>query len=379
MSIHALKTPPAQPDWRSVLAEIGPRLAEEDRRCDEANEFVGANLALLRERGFLELGVPVELGGAGLTRSDLADMLRTLAHYSSSTALALAMHTHVVGAAVWRWHHQKAPVDGLLKRVAAERIQLLSSGGSDWLDGSGKAIKVDGGYRIHARKIFASGALSANLFMTGAIEEDAPDGPTVLQFGVPMNAAGVAIKQTWDTLGMRGTGSHDVVLDDVFVPDAAIGARRKPGVWHPLMHIISMVAFPLVYAVYAGVAEAARDRAVAAAAKRRDPAVVELVGALDTELAATRIALDSLVAFSEFAEPGPATTSTIFTYRALVERGARKTVDLALEVAGGMSYHRRNGLERLFRDIQGARFHPLPAYQQRRLAGRIALGLPIDG
>jgi acyl-CoA dehydrogenase len=170
----------------------------------------------------------------------------------------------------------------------------------------------------------------------------------------------------------------------VFVPDAAIGARRKPGVWHPLMHIVSMVAFPLVYSAYTGVAEAARDLAVAAAAKRRDPAVidlgvVDLVGALDTELAATRIALDSMVAFSETAQPGPETTNTIFMHRALVARSARKTADLALEVAGGASYHRRNGLERLFRDVQGARFHPLPEHQQRRLAGRLALGLPIDG
>jgi alkylation response protein AidB-like acyl-CoA dehydrogenase len=393
MSIQALKKAaqekpaqekPAQSDWRSTLAEIGPRLAEEDRRCDEMNQFVGANLALLRERGFLELGVPVELGGAGLSRAELADMLRALARDSSSTALALAMHTHVLAATVWRWRHQNAPVEGLLKKVAAERIQLLTSGGSDWLDGSGKAVKVEGGYRVYGRKIFASGAPSASVFMTGAIEEDAPEGATVLQFGVPMNAAGVSVKETWDTMGMRGTGSHDVMLEDVFVPDAAIAARRKPGVWHPIFHLVCMIALPLVYAVYAGVAEAARDLAVAAAAKRRDgavvdPGIVDLVGALDTELAATRIALDSMVALAETAQPGEATTNTICTYRALLARSARKTVDLALEVAGGASYHRRNGLERLFRDVQGARFHPLRDHLQRRFAGRVALGLPIDG
>jgi alkylation response protein AidB-like acyl-CoA dehydrogenase len=378
MSIHALKKP-VETNWHSAIAEIGPLLAEEDRRCDEMNQFVGANFALLRERGFLELAVPVELGGGGLRRTELSEMLRTIARHSSSTALALAMHTHVLAAAVWRWRHQNAPLEGLLKRVVAERIQLLSSGGSDWLDGSGKAVKVDGGYRIYARKIFASGAPSANLFMTGAIDEEAPEGPMMLQFGIPMNAAGVSIKETWDTMGMRGTGSHDVLLEDVFVPDAAVGARRKPGVWHPLMHIVSMVAMPLVYSVYTGVAEAARELAIAAAAKRRDPAVVELVGALDTELAATRMALESMVAFSETAQPGPETTNTIFMHRTLVARSARKTVDLALDVAGGASYHRRNGLERLFRDVQGARFHPLPESQQRRLAGRLALGLPIDG
>jgi acyl-CoA dehydrogenase len=347
------------------------------------NQFVGANFALLRERGFLELAVPVELGGAGLTRTELAEMLRTLARHCSSTALALAMHTHVLAATVWRWRHQNAPVEGLLKKVAAERVQLLTSGGSDWLAGSGKAVKVEGGYRVYGRKTFASGAPSANLFMTGAIE-DTPEGRTVLQFGVPMNAAGVSVKETWDTLGMRGTGSHDVLLEDVFVPDAAIGARRKPDVWHPIFHLVSMIALPLVYAVYVGIAEAARDLAVAVVAKRRDGAVVDLgivdlVGALETELAATRIALESMVALAETAEPGEATTNTICTYRALLARSARKTVDLALEVAGGASYHRRNGLERLFRDVQGARFHPLPEHQQRRFAGRLALGLPIDG
>ena len=120
--------------------------------------------------------------------------------------------------------------------------------------------------------------------MTGAIEDDPKEGPTVLQFGVPMNAKGVSIVETWDTMGMRGTGSHDVVFDGVFVPDAAIAARRKPGVWHPLLHLVSMIAFPIVYSVYTGIAEAARDIAVAEASKRRDPAV-DTVGALETELA----------------------------------------------------------------------------------------------
>ena len=383
MSVQALKQPVGA-NWRSTLAELAPLLAEEERRCDETNQFVANNFAALRERGFLELAVPVEFGGAGLTRTELAEMLRTLARHCSSTALALAMHTHVLAGTVWRWHHQKAPVEGLLKKVAAERLQLLTSGGSDWLAGSGKAVKVDGGYRISARKTFASGAPSASLFMTGAIDEDTPEGRTVLHFGVPMNATGVSIKETWDALGMRGTASHDVLLDDVFVPDAAIAARRKPGVWHPIFNLVIMVALPLVYAVYAGLAEEARDLAVAAAARRRDggvadPGIVDLVGALDTELAATRIALESMVALAETAEPSESTTNTICTYRALLARAACRTVDLALEVAGGASFHRRNGLERLFRDMQGARFHPMPEYRQRQFAGRVALGLPIDG
>jgi acyl-CoA dehydrogenase len=365
-------------DWRATLAEIGPQLAREGRRCDEANKFAAANFELLRAREFLALVVPAEHGGHGLSRTETAAVLRAMAHYCPSTALALAMHTHPTAAAAWRWTHQKAPVDGLLKRIASERIQLLTSGGSDWLAGSGKAEKVEGGYRVTARKNFASGAPAAQLFMTGAIEDDPKEGPTILQFGVPMNAKGVSIEETWDTMGMRATGSHDVVFDGVFVPDAAVAARRKPGVWHPLLHLVSMIAFPIVYSVYTGIAEAARDIAVAEARKRRDPAI-ETVGELDTELAATRMACDALVAFCETASPGPQTTNTVFVHRSLIARGALRTVELAMEVAGGAAYFRKLGLERLFRDVQGARFHPLTPVAQRRLAGRMALGLPIDG
>jgi alkylation response protein AidB-like acyl-CoA dehydrogenase len=66
----------------------------------------------------------------------------------------------------------------LLKRVAAERVVLLSSGGSDWIEGSGKAQKVDGGYRITARKIFTSGSPVGDILMTGAVLDE-PDGPKV--------------------------------------------------------------------------------------------------------------------------------------------------------------------------------------------------------
>ncbi|HZX82251.1 MAG TPA: acyl-CoA dehydrogenase family protein, partial [Reyranella sp.] len=244
MSVQPLLKP-AQADWSTDLAKLGPQIADEGRACDAENRYVGANIAALREHGFLGLAVPAELGGGGLSRIELANMLRELAHYCSATALVLAMHTHTVAAAAWRWRYQKAPTDGLLKRVAAERLQLLSSGGSDWLPGSGTAEKVEGGYKVNGLKVFASGAPSANIFMTGAVEQTA-EGPTALQFGVPMNSPGVSIVETWDTLGMRGTASHNVKLENVFVADAAIAARRPAGVWHPSFHLISMIAFPLI-------------------------------------------------------------------------------------------------------------------------------------
>ena len=210
-------------------------------------------------------------------------------------------------------------------------MQILTSGGSDWLAGSGTATKVEGGYKVNGRKVFASGAPSANLFMTMAVEQT-PEGPTVMHIAVPLTSLGISIVETWDTMGMRGTASHDVLFQDVFVPDAAVSVRRPSGDWHPIMHLISMVAFPLVYAVYTGVAEAARDIADAQrpSARGRPRSSWSASCRPSGRRRASRI--DSMVAFADTAQPGETTTSEIFTHRSLVARSALRTVELALEV-----------------------------------------------
>jgi alkylation response protein AidB-like acyl-CoA dehydrogenase len=242
-------TQAARSDWLSLAESLGKQFAAREIEADESDLFVADNIARLKASG-------------------LVAVLQILGRYSSSTVLTFSMHTHQVMIPTWRWHHQNAPVDGLLRRVAAEQLIMLSSGGSDWLQSAGTAIKVEGGFLITARKGFASGAPIANLLMTSAVYEDPETGPTVLHFAVPMTAEGIAIESTWQAMGMGGTGSHDVVLSDVFVPDSAIALRREQGKWHFIFHLISMVAIPLIYSVYVGVAEAARDHAVQLAAKR---------------------------------------------------------------------------------------------------------------
>jgi len=364
--------------WFETARKLGPRFAGRAATVDEEDLFVGENFAALKSVGLVSAAVPAELGGGGATHAELAAILLELARHCSSTALAFAMHTHQVAVAAWRWKHQKAPVDGLLKRVAAERIVLLSSGGSDWLHGTGSATRVDGGFRINARKVFVSGAPAGDLLMTSAIHDDPETGPTVLHFAVPMNASGVEIIPTWQALGMRGTGSHDVALKDLFVADASISGKRPQGKWHPLFHIISMIAFPLVYAVYVGVAQAARDLAVLQAAKRRtDEHLLYLIGGIENELSAARLALAEMLAAAATDQPGYEVTNRVMIGRALVARSVLKLAELALEAAGGGGFYRSLGLERLFRDLQAARFHPLQEGAQRDYAGRMALGLEV--
>jgi alkylation response protein AidB-like acyl-CoA dehydrogenase len=366
-------------DWSHAAAELGKRFAARAAGHDDNDTFVEQNYAELKQAGFLAAAVPAELGGGGATHPELCDMLRTLARYCSSTALALSMHTHLVATAAWRWRNQKAPLEPLLRRVASEQIVLVSSGGSDWLPSGGRAELAEGGFKITARKRFSSGAPAGALLMTSAVYDDPAAGPTVLHFGVPLSAAGVSIEQTWQAMGMRATGSHDIVLDGVLVPDSGIVLRRPQGKWHPLYHTISMVAFPLIYAVYVGVAEAARDLALKSLRGRpADRDQLALVGAMENQMTAAQLALRHMIDTAA-GQPGEQTTNAIFIGRTLAGKAAVATVEAAMEAAGGGAFYRASGLERLFRDVQGARYHPLREGPQKELAARMALGLDIDG
>ena len=378
---EAIKTEAVQHRTVTDIArDLGPVFAQAASATADEDQFVADNFSLLKSSGLMEAGVPAELGGGGADVDELAAMLRILGYHCGSTALAFSMHTHQVAIPAWRWRHQKATaVEPLLKRIATERIQLVSSGGSDWIAGSGKAEKVDGGYRVTARKIFSSGCPSGGLLMTTAVLESENEPPMVLHFGVPMNSPQVKILDTWRTLGMRGTGSNDVMIDGHFVPEAAVGARRKAGEWHILFQIIATIAFPLIYSVYLGVAESARDIAIGLA-KRKPPNhhTIELAGRMDTELTAARLAQESMLATVRLNDPSADTINQVMIGRQLVARHAIAAVDLAMELAGGAGFYRSAGLERKFRDIQAARYHPLQSGPQAQYAGAMALGLPID-
>jgi alkylation response protein AidB-like acyl-CoA dehydrogenase len=359
---------------RALLPVLSGRAA----LLDESDGFVGENYALLRQAGLMEAGVPQELGGGGAGVVELAEMLRVLAQGCSATALAFSMHTHQVAIPAWRWRHQKvATVEPLLRRVATERIVLLSSGGSDWIAGSGEARKVEGGYRVRARKIFTSGAAAGDLLMTGALLRG-EGGDQVIHFALPMKAPEVRVLDNWRTLGMRATGSNDVQIDDYFVPDAAVSFTRKAGEWHPVFQVIATLAFPLIYAVYVGVAEHARQIAVGLAQSRppRDD-LLSLAGRMDTALRGAQYALEGMLREAERNAPSAESVNEIMIGRSLVAHHAIETVELAMELAGGAGFYRAQGLERLFRDIQAARYHPLQPGAQARYAGAIALGLPV--
>jgi acyl-CoA dehydrogenase len=367
-------------DWPTLIEQLGSDFARRAAEHDKDDSFVAENYAALKAHGVFSAGVPAELGGGDASHAELCAILRQLAHHCSSTALAFSMHTHLVATMAYLWRAGNKAPEGMLRRVAAENLVLISTGGSDWLMGSGTLRKVDGGFRLTGRKIFGSGVPAGDVLMTTGVYDDPAAGPTVYHLPLPLQTEGVNVLDTWKVLGMRGTGSHDIEITDAFIPDAVMGGVRRPaGVWHPFMHTVALVALPVIYSVFVGVAEAARDRALQLATRKKDdPLTAVLVGEMENQLVTAQIAQDSMIAMTAAARPGAETTSAVLCRRTIVGNAVTAAVQKALEVAGGPGFYRSTGLERAFRDIQAARYHPLPEKAQTKLTGRVLLGLGID-
>jgi alkylation response protein AidB-like acyl-CoA dehydrogenase len=365
------------PELKALAQIIGPRFAEGAAERDAGDVFVAEHYDVLKEHKVFSALVPADLGGGGARHSVMCGFLRQLAHYCPSTALALAMHQHLVAAAVYNHRHGR-PGRKLLEQVAAAEIVLVSTGANDWMESNGAVERVDGGFRVSARKPFASGSPKGGLLVTSVPFEDPKEGWQVLHFAVPFAASGMSLADDWRTLGMRATGSNTVILDKVFVPDHAIVLRRPRGRFHPAWNVILTAAKPLIMSVYAGVAEAAAAIGREQANKRRsDPTVPYLLGELANHLATVQLAIDDMVRLANDldVEMSLDVTSAILVRKTIVAEGVLATVEKALEVAGGAGFYRKAGLERLLRDAHGAQFHPLSAKRQHRFTGRIALGL----
>lgn len=361
---------PADSRWIALARDLVVRLADTAAQHDRDGTFVHDGFELLREHGLMSLLVPVELGGGGATHAEACAVLAELAHGCPATSLAYSMHSHLVAAQVWR-HHRGMPAP-VLERVATDQICLISTGASDWLDSSGSAFVVDGGYRVTARKLPASGCPAGDVLVTSVRRDDAPEGPVVLHCAIPFTADGVTIEESWDTLGMRGTGSHTVVLDDVFVPESAVALVRPAGEWHPVWATVLGAALPLIMASYVGVAESAAHRARPLAARRSErPETIAHVGRMHTRLTAARDTVAAMIAVSDDLRFENTVELADLTLRrkSTAAEACIDTVRLALELGGGQAYHRSGGIERLFRDVHGCLYHPLPAAQQEMFTG----------
>ncbi len=361
-------------------AACGPVLAQHAASADRDGTWVHASFEHIRDAGLLAIGVPTELGGEGATIRQIAMVQRELARHCGSTALASAMHQHVTAFTAWRYRRGLPGAEATLRRVANDGIVLVSTGGADWPTPRGPAVRVDGGYRVTGHKVFASQSPAGTVMSTMFTYDDPERGRRVLNMAVPFADPAVTVLANWDTLGMRGTASNDIVVDGAFVPDERVLADRPFGVVDPPLQVIGTIGFAVISAVYLGIAEAARDHAIAAVRDRAaDPIVQRQVGALTHRTRVAAWALDGALAVAgDDPTPSMDTLAAVMAAKREIAVAGVEVCDAAMELVGGAAYFKGSPIERAYRDIRAAKFHPFTPEQTLRHAGQLALGLPGD-
>ena len=249
---------------RGSIAEGQPiRTAGHDRD----GSFPVEDFADLRDAGLFGLLVPERLGGLGSGFAGYADVAYELARGSGATALVFNMHASVTGALAGIPLELAEAVgvppeffdarDDILRRAAAGAffaVAMSERGAGSRLSQLATAYKADGdGLRITGSKTFVSGAGHADAYLVAARSAAEPE--TVSQFLVPADTPGITVEPTWDSLGMRATGSDDLHLDVAVGADALLGGLE--GLTLLLAQVMPQWLVASYAAVYVGVAQAA--------------------------------------------------------------------------------------------------------------------------
>ena len=359
------------------METLGKGFALKTAEQDQNDAFVAENYVALKQAKIPSALIPKELGGGGIPHSVMCQALRRLARHCGSTALSLSMHMHLTALQVYN-HLQGKPTRAFLEKSAQNQLLLVTTGANDWLSSNGNAEKVEGGFRVTARKGFASGSPVADFLLTSSPYLDPVAGWQVIHFALPTNTPGLRFIQDWKTMGMRGTGSNSLELEQVFVPEASVTVRRPRGAFHPLFGIIVTLACPLIASVYTGLAEEAAAVGREMANRRPpDPGTAFLLGEMENALTTAQLAADNMVALANDYgfQPTPELASKILVRKTLAVNAALATAEKAMEASGGAGFFRRSPLERILRDAHAGQFHPLTEKRQHLFTGRLALGL----
>lgn len=367
---------------QDVLLELGPEIEKQGVVYDAENKFAEKNFSLLKERGVYKALIPAELGGGGVTYSELCYFLKDLAQYCPSTSLALSMHMHLVAVLVFKHMNGDAAATKTLGAVVEKDLILLSTGGGDWVSSNGAAKKTDGGYIINCRKSFCSGSPIANIAVMSCAFDDGVQ-ERVLHFSVPMNADGVKIIYDWNAMGMRGTGSNSIEFKDVFVPEDKITLIRERGKWHPVWNVISTLAFPVFISPYAGIVEAIAKKTIASFSKKPgcEPYSASSLGDMHNHYQITNMALRRLIDNANNLDIKPSNDSAAIALqaKAIITEHGRLSAQSAMEALGGYSYYCKTGIERLYRDLLAGEFHPMQSSKQKEMLGNHLIGRTLAG
>ncbi|WP_026923672.1 acyl-CoA dehydrogenase family protein [Glycomyces arizonensis] len=351
--------------------DLAPRLAERAGAHDAAGTFPAEDFADLRSSGLLGLMAPARLGGSGASFADYAAVAAELARGAGATALIFNMHASVTGALAQtpdelarEWG---APEDFFAARdealAAAARgalygVAMSERGTGSRLSRTSTAYRrTDGGYRITGSKAFVSGAGHVDAYLVTARDPDAEE-PRVSYFLVPAGD-GVRVEQTWDSLGMRATGSQDVHLDVEVGPETLLGGME--GLTLLLAQMMPQWLVASYAAVYTGVARSAVEAAADQIRERglgRLPAVRARLGRAEAAVTAAELVVAEAAARIDEAPGDPDTNRWVWRAKLVAGDTASQVASSLLEAAGASATRRGNPLERLYRDARCGALQP---------------------
>lgn len=374
-----------------MLARFDQRAAGYDRD----NRFFSEDFAELVQAGYLALPLPRDLGGWGAGMADVVAAQRRLARFAPATAVAVNMHLYWVGLAADLQRMGDDRGRFILEAAAAGKVLAAGHGerGNDipGLFSSAAAEKVEGGWRISGHKIFGSLSPVWDFLGLHALDTSDPGGPRVVHGFVDRSAAGIRIDETWDSLGMRATASHDTILDGVFLPDHQVIAVVPAGFGGADVFVVGLFAWALFgfAGVYLGAAERAFQDSVAAAQSRTSIAMTRSMAyhpEVQHRVADMRMRLETASALLERmtidwtagVDHGVDWVVKIVTTKHVVVTNAWRVVDTAVDIAGGSGVVKANRLEQLFRDVRMGLVHPANPLFTHEVVGKLSLGVNPD-
>lgn len=398
--------PLTEPGRRFVaLAEKHARdFATRADRHDREGSFPVENIEALRRSGASGATVPSELGGLGVDSvHDHVVGVNRLGRGDGSTALAANMHLFrtLFIARAWRSaqatgaHEEAARWASLLRRIASGEViiaAILTEAGVDHLHLRTEATRTEAGWLLNGRKSFGTGSPAADLLGILCRYKDADGGVRMGLAHVSTKSPGVEIKDNWDALGMRASGSHDVVFTNCFVSAADFIDTGPWGEYTERYLAGNAVGTLGLVAVFLGIAEASREHVLATLrtgpgsrlAERRSVqhAVAEMEIRLATSramVARTGTTLDAFFQAHGFGSlPMRDLHEVMKDFQCtkwVVTRQAIEVVDWALTVSGGAGYLSKSPLSRLYRDVRAGPFmQPFSPNEALEYIGKVSLG-----
>lgn len=355
-----------QKSWLNKLLEFETKFKQNSSKIDEQATFPKENIQDLIDAGFASLTLPAEFGGKGGTVYDTVLFQEALASYDASTALSFGWHLGTIGdifeAKQWSEENLNLLANEVVKGAIVNRAVSEAQTGSPTRGGrpGTNAVKENDTWIINGRKTFTTASPILTYFITSAwIEEKQSIGFFLLHKDLP----GLSIDETWNVISMRGTGSHDLVLENVKVDESKLVElpEKKGG---PAFSGWSLH----IPATYLGIAQAARDYAIQFANRHSPnslngpisqlPNVQQHIGEIELELTKARHLLYSVATAYDDEERRKYLSNEIAVAKHTVTNSALTIVDKAMRVVGAKSLQLTNPLQRYYRDVRAGLHNP---------------------